>query len=245
APAGVAFFVLMLPVLGFLLQESIEWNMPPNLTVGLPVVACLFLFTIAVGIHSLINGAGPLALAEGHMARTLDAIIEAFRQTEGLERQAQAFASARDDLVHITARLVPALVVATTLVVAWANLLTAMPILRLRQLPAPGFVRLNTWSPPERLVWVAIVGLAFLLMPGMGLRIVGANVVVVLFPVYFFAGMAVMSYYMEKKAVPKGLRTLVYMLVMVQQILLVVVVAVGFFDLWADFRKINRRAPAE
>jgi uncharacterized protein YybS (DUF2232 family) len=68
----------------------------------------------------------------------------------------------------------------------------------------------------------------------------GINGLIVMMMVYFFQGIAVVSFYFEKKQFPKILRILLYGLIAIQQPLLLVVVALGFFDIWIDFRRTRK-----
>lgn len=44
----------------------------------------------------------------------------------------------------------------------------------------------------------------------------------------------------QKKQFPKVLRALLYGLIALQQLLLLVVIALGFFDMWIDFRRTRK-----
>jgi uncharacterized protein YybS (DUF2232 family) len=55
--------------------------------------------------------------------------------------------------------------------------------------------------------------------------------------IYFFQGIAIVSFYVEKKQFPRLLRVMLYGLIAMQQLLLLLVIAVGFFDTWIDFRR--------
>ena len=72
------------------------------------------------------------------------------------------------------------------------------------------------------------------------LKVVGINGLLVLMTVYFFQGIAIVSYVFEKKAFPRALRILLYTLIAVQQFLAVAVIGLGFFDIWMNFRKLNK-----
>jgi len=57
--------------------------------------------------------------------------------------------------------------------------------------------------------------------------------------VYFFQGIAIISFFFEKKNFPKALRFFLYSLIALQQMALIVVIAFGFFDMWLNFRKLD------
>ena len=95
---------------------------------------------------------------------------------------------------------------------------------------------------PEQLVWVAIVSGILLLVPSKGLKLLGVNGLIIMVMIYFFQGIAIVSYYFDKKKFPKILRGILYGLIVIQQFVLLLVVAAGFFDLWADFRRLKKGA---
>ena len=68
------------------------------------------------------------------------------------------------------------------------------------------------------------------------------NGLLILLTVYFFQGIAIVSYFFEKKRFPRLLRLLLYSLIAVQQILLLFVIGLGIFDMWLNFRKIGSSA---
>ena len=112
-------------------------------------------------------------------------------------------------------------------------------MLRSRGLPVPEFGALNRWRAPEPLVWAAIGCGLMLLLPVTSLKIVGMNGVIVLMAVYFFQGIAIVSFFFEKKQLPVALRFILYSLIVLQQFLLLVVIGFGFFDMWLNFRKLE------
>jgi len=63
---------------------------------------------------------------------------------------------------------------------------------------------------------------------------------IVICAVYMFAGLAIVSYFLKKSPFPAGFRYLIYFLIFAQQIVTLLVTAVGLFDLWIDFRKLNK-----
>jgi uncharacterized protein YybS (DUF2232 family) len=58
--------------------------------------------------------------------------------------------------------------------------------------------------------------------------------------IYFFQGIAIVSFYFEKKRFPKILRGILYGLIALQQLVLLLVIAAGLFDVWIDFRRMKK-----
>jgi uncharacterized protein YybS (DUF2232 family) len=55
---------------------------------------------------------------------------------------------------------------------------------------------------------------------------------------YFFQGIAIVSFFFEKKQVPRFARVLLYATLVMQEVLLIVIV-IGFIDVWVNFRKLE------
>lgn len=128
---------------------------------------------------------------------------------------------------------------AWTVTVYGAMLLLQVGLLSLRDrtralIRGPAFSR---WSVSELLVWPLIAaGFAVALGDGL-IRIIGLNLLVVFLPVYFLQGLAVVSFFFQKKQVSPMLRALGYALIAVLNPMPLIVTAIGVFDMWADFRK--------
>jgi uncharacterized protein YybS (DUF2232 family) len=152
----------------------------------------------------------------------------------------EALTASMDLIVAMVLQILPGLVIVGTLFLVWTNLLLARALLTSRQLLYPDFGRLNTWKAPEPLVWVTIL-CGFLVLAGHeGLKIVGCNGLIVMMMIYFFQGIGIAAFYFEKKQFPKPLRGILYGLIAMQQLLLVMVIAMGFFDMWVDFRRMRK-----
>jgi len=72
----------------------------------------------------------------------------------------------------------------------------------------------------------------------------GANTVLVLTVIYFFQGMAVLAYWLRVKKAPGLLRWVIYLMVALEMFMAVLVAAVGLFDMWFNFRRMDKQAPA-
>ena len=63
------------------------------------------------------------------------------------------------------------------------------------------------------------------------------NVLIILLPVYFLQGLAVVESFLARKGLAPALRALTYLFLLVINPLPMIVTGLGVFDLWADFRK--------
>ena len=63
------------------------------------------------------------------------------------------------------------------------------------------------------------------------------NLLVVLLPVYFLQGLAVVSFFLQRREVSPLMRALSYMILFALNPFQLIVAGIGVFDLWIDFRK--------
>ena len=100
---------------------------------------------------------------------------------------------------------------------------------------------LREWKGPEPLVWGLIASGFALFIPNLGwLWTVALNLVLVISASYFAQGLAVIAFFFHKNNVPRFLRGLTYVLIVFQQIFTLLVVGLGLFDLWGDFRRLRK-----
>ncbi|MGD9106978.1 MAG: DUF2232 domain-containing protein, partial [Desulfobacterales bacterium] len=101
------------------------------------------------------------------------------------------------------------------------------------------FGSLKLWKAPEVLIWGIIGCGLLLLLPGMTFKFVGLNGLLIMLTIYFFQGIAIVSFYFEKKRFPRMLRVFLYSLIALQQVVLIVIIGLGLFDMWLNFRKLE------
>jgi uncharacterized protein YybS (DUF2232 family) len=157
------------------------------------------------------------------------------------EESIQMISTSLDKIHGALVRIIPALVSVSTLFVAWTSILLAKPVLMRRSLFYPDFGPLNLWQAPEYLVWGVIGCGLTLFLPNESIKIIGLNGLLILMSVYFFQGIAIVSFYFNKKKFPRMIRIFLYTLVAVQQLVLLAVIGLGFFDMWFNFRKLAKQ----
>lgn len=96
------------------------------------------------------------------------------------------------------------------------------------------------WRLPDHLVWGVIIP-GFLLIPDVPvLRIISGNVLAIFAVPYIFLGIALLVHLFDKYKLSPFLRVVIYIVIAIQPILAALVWVAGFFDTWADFRKIRK-----
>ncbi len=237
---GTAAFLFELGLVGLILPEVFEMNLSVEKTVGFTAGGVLTMGALILALYTLVSTTSPWALASDYVEKSVKLALAVYREMDAPEEKIDMLSQSLDGILYVMLRIIPGIMIVATLFVVWSNLLLARLVLRSKELFCPDFGRLNQWKTPEHLVWVAIASGGLLLFGHPGLKMLGINGLIVMMMVYFFQGIAIVSFYFEKKQFPKILRILLYGLIAIQQLLLLVVVALGFFDIWIDFRRTRK-----
>ncbi len=237
---GTAVFLFELGLVGLILPEVFEMNLSVEKTVGITAGGVLTMGALILALYTLVSTTSPWALASDYVEKSVKLALAMYREMDVSEEKIDMLSQSLDGILYVMLRIIPAIMIVATLFVVWSNLLLARLVLRSKELFCPDFGRLNQWKAPEHLVWVAIASGVLLLFGHPGIKMLGINGLIVIMMIYFFQGIGIVSFYFEKKQFPKILRILLYGLIAIQQPLLLVVVALGFFDIWIDFRRIRK-----
>ena len=238
-------FTAELLVIGFLLGECAEKSCAVEKTVLLPSVIVLVIFLISMFFYSSFTGIDLISVAaqavEAHLETVLSANKELLMPQENLSLVKEKL----PEISAILVGIIPGMIMAHALLASWLYLLLATAVFKAHGMGHFEFGRLNQWHAPESFVWGVIGAGLVLFIPVPAIMLVGFNVLAVLLVVYFFQGMAIVSFYFEKKKLPRGLRIVLYMFIAIQQLLIFFVIGLGFFDVWLDIRKLHPQEPEE
>ena len=232
------FFIELL-FLGYILSELIELKLSIEMTM---LYACgSVIFTGAFGIFIYINiyDMQIYSLVTEYVKKNLELTLALYQNMDVSQESIHMISNSFENIQYVLVRIIPALVVSSTFFISWTNLLLAKPLLKSRELFYPSFGPLKLWKAPEYLVW-GIIGCGLtLLFPNKTIKILGLNGLLILMTIYFFQGIAIVSFYFEKKKFPRMLRFILYSFIALQQVILLVVIGLGFFDMWLNFRKLG------
>jgi len=234
----IMFFIELL-VLGFVLSELIELNLTIEKTILFAAGAVLGTGFAGLVVYSGISNIGIYTLISNYVDKNLELTMVLYENMGVSEENIAILSSSLKKIQYALVRIIPAMVIATTIFISWTNLLLARPILTGKKLFYPDFGLLNLWRPPEQLVWGVIASGGMLLLPSGAIKMLGLNGIIVFMTIYFFGGIAIVAYFFDKKKFPRLLRTFLYSLIALQQFVLLFVIGVGFFDTWLNFRKIG------
>lgn len=236
----ILFFAGLL-LIGFILGELFELNLSIEKTTLYASGSVVLSGLIGLIISSILTGEGVFAIVSNYVAKNLELTLVLYQSMGMSQENVQLISQSLDKIQHVLVTIIPALVSTSTLFVAWISILLAKPVLKSRSLYYPDFGPLNLWKAPDYLVWVVIGCGLVLFLPIPVIKVIGLNGLLILMTVYFFQGIAIVSYYFNKKRFPKILRVFLYTLMALQQLILLVVIGLGFFDLWINFRRLGKQ----
>lgn len=233
------FFLLELLIIGFVLSELIELKLSIEKTFVYACIVVLSSSVLVVLFYSNITGLQVGSLVSAYIVKNLELTLE-FYQSMGMpEENIRLISNSMESFQYVLIRIIPALAIALILFIIWTSLMLAKPMFKTKNLFYPDFGRLKLWKAPEYLVWVAIACAILILIPDKAIRLMGINGILILMAIYFFQGMAIVSFYFEKRQFPRLLKLFLYSLIAIQQVILLIVVMLGFFDIWFNFRKVE------
>ncbi len=232
-------FFCGLMLLGFAMSETFEKSLSIEMTLAVTCGIVLGSGLVGTLLFSAAKQTGIVSLLSAYVASNLELSLKLYREIGIPQETIDTIAGSLDRIKYVLVRLMPAILTVSTLFVAWINLITVRPVMLRRGLAFPDFGRLNHWRSPEWLIWVVIACGSAMLIPAGGIRLLAINGLLVLLTIYFMQGIAIVSFYFEKKGLPLFVRVALYALVAFQQLFLLVVIGIGLFDMWIDFRKIG------
>ena len=232
-------FFLELLLLGFMLGEFLAMDLSVERTILYTCASVLLVGLLGLVFYSNVSNTGISALVSSYIAKNLEMTMALYESMGVSEESLVQLSNSFEQIQYVLVRIVPAMVIGTTLFIAWINLLMARGILPVKGIFFPDFGALNQWKAPDALIWILIGCGGMLLMPVTGLKMLGLNGLLILLVVYFLQGIAVVSYYFDKKRFPRALRLFLYSLIALQQFILLLVIGLGLFDMWLNFRKLN------
>lgn len=239
---GFSFDVMLfaeLLVLGFVLGEVLELELSVEKTILFPSLSVLGFGVVTIFFYSSFSDMDFGDTINHYVKQNLELTVELYSKMDMPREVIDTITSSLNRIQYVMVRIIPAMTLVSAIFVTWINLLVIKFLAGVRGMKYPDFGDLAKWKSPEYLVWLVIAAGVLLMIPSISLKIVGLNIVIVLVLIYFLQGISIISFYFEKKKLPRILRGMLYSLVVLQQLFSLLIIGLGFFDLWIDFRKIK------
>ena len=238
------FFLSGMIILGFFMGEFIEKDLPVEKTIGYACAIVAFAGTFGLILYGNMSNLGLSSVVSDYIEKNLELTLMLYKKMEVPEENIRLLSNAMDQIRYVLVRIIPSLLAAGLLFAAWLNLLlTRMAFKRMafksQKTNYAALGPLNIWKAPDFLVWGVIGFSLMLLLPNAFVKMLGLNGMILFVVIYFFQGMAIISFYFDKKKIPIVLRALLYGIIFIQQIFVFAIAGLGFFDVWLNFRKIG------
>lgn len=220
-------------LLPLLLTRGVHWDRAVFLTLGLMLaLGLIVLAAVATGSDQSV-----FAFVDAQIDREIDQSVALMNEFAGPEQTPEEAEAVREmvagmgDFMH---RAYPGMLVVVGAALQLVTVALLALIVRPATLPGPAF---GSWRAPELLIW-GLISAGFAALFGTGVvQSVALNVLILLLPLYFLQGLAVVDHVLSRKRLSPLLRGVCYLLLLLLNPLPVIVTAVGVFDLWADFRR--------
>jgi len=144
------------------------------------------------------------------------------------------------ETVPLIVRIMPGVFVSCTLGISWLNLLVLLRYCRSAATEYCDRTKLTLWKAPEFIVWFVIAGGLMALLPVGDMKMPAINLIIVMGTIYFFQGIAIVAFYLERWQSPFYVKGFVYALLFLQQFASMAAAVLGLFDVWFDFRKLGK-----
>jgi uncharacterized protein YybS (DUF2232 family) len=197
--------------------------------------------------------AGGLALATWHEPNPMiwraglekawqssfDTSLQIYRDV-GMSTQAIAdLDAARVEIAERVGMVLPALVVLATAGLWLANLGISR-----RWVWWPQLTALSRWRSADWMIWILIASGFALFLSSRAITWIAINLFILALACYFAQGLAIVSYFFQRVGLPRPLRAATFVVIALQNLAAALVVVLGVFDLWGDFRNLSAR-PAD
>ena len=240
--AAILFFSFGLMAIG--IGEGMRRNLKPERTTLLGGLLPIAVMVLIVIFYIARIGKSPIIVAEEYLRGSVAEAAKLYTSM-GLTEMAATINSVSDTSIHYLVRLIPGILIATSVVQAACCYGISRSII-LRSSPVEAAAAGNSlvsWHAPDSWVWGLIAALALVVVPQEAARLTGWNLAILFGIVYLAQGTAIVEHYLRKAGISAVMRGLILALVLALPSI-VFVIALGVVDIWADFRKVRGTIPA-
>jgi len=233
------FFFVELLLLGFVLAEFIEKKLTIEEIAIYTAGILIFIGFAGLFYYSLLCSKGLIQMVSEYVHQNLLISLNLSKKISMSQDHIMKLSESMDEIKFVIVRIIPALFISFMLLIIWVNLLIGKMLFQIKKLSFPEFGNLKEWKTPDILVWGLIGSGTLMLLPFQFLKLAGLNVIIVLMVIYFFQGIAIVSYFFEKKEISQVVKVCFYSFIAIHHISLLLITCLGLFDIWGDFRKLN------
>jgi uncharacterized protein YybS (DUF2232 family) len=236
---GLGYFLLALMVVLLFLSLGREWSIErvvASTAAGMFAALAAALFWLFGSLSEIQQG------VRAALTENVDASLDLYDQIGFSAQGVALLRESAPQIIETVLKILPALAFAGFVTVVLVNLFFLVRRFPERHSFLSAGADLKEWRAPEFLIWFFVLSGFALFVPGAeAVKIWVLNVFLVIVLFYFFHGLSIVAYYFHYKHIPYFLRSLVYLLIVFEQLCTILVVALGLFDLWGDFRRLNKK----
>ena len=224
---------------GFVLGECIENHFPIG---KIMLITCLIVFgscLVGVLLYSVSKGQEVQQLISGYISNYYAMSGEFFSELERLYPEMNLDRQMFEKENSVILLAAPGIFINSYLMMLWLNILLMKKILFKKGIIVKTIENLNCWKAPHALVFGLIAASVLIFFASGTLKVICINVLIILLFVYFFQGIAVVSFFFQKKRAPFAVRFFFYLLIAILPQFLLLVIGCGLFDTWINFRKLD------
>lgn len=237
---GVFLFSLTMLPLGYSLDRSATLGEEPARAGARGVITLAATWFVFWAIYGMAAGINPYS----HLLELLDAgftqTFEVYKSNTDLPADVLLeLDRVITELKLLVPRILPGVLACMVLMTVWMNMVAGNTLLLQRNPEKAPWSGYSRWQLPEQLVWLPILALVLTLIGQGRMRDTGLCLLLVAGLVYFFQGLAVFIHLLERWKVPRYLRVLLYLLLVIQSYGLIMLAVLGIADVWINFRRIG------
>jgi hypothetical protein len=240
---AAAILILSFGLMAIGTSEGMRRNWRPEQSSLMGGLLPMAVLAIIVVFYLVRLGKNPIMEIEVYLREVIATAAQTYT-TMGFTKMAATISSISDPVIHYFARLLPGIIIATSVVQAACCFIIARAMLMRKPLtgPAPSQTSLASWHAPDPWVWGLIAALALIVVPYETARLAGWNLAILFAVLYLAQGSAIVDYYLRKAGIKTLVRGLLLAFILAMPSV-VFVIPLGIIDIWTDFRKV--RVPAQ
>jgi len=221
------------------------WTARKNYSIEIMMLLPAFIILSAIGFYYIYGGMQlslhPWQLVEKHITEAVELNIQLYSRFPLSPEEISAVKNSKPEVIQLFTRMFPAFGIISVLFTIWINILIGNRRLQKNGVILPKLSALSEWSAPNWLVWIFLAAGGSSFIPQTSIRFVGINIFLIVSFIYLLQGFAIISFFFQRKNISIFSRGLFYFFIAIQQILMIAIATVGFFDIWIDFRKYFRK----
>lgn len=132
--------------------------------------------------------------------------------------------------------IIPAILGSLIILISWITLVFGNIVLQKLDCSQP-WHQYRYWSLPDKLIWGVIISGIFALLPGDLTRLISINILILLSLIYCFQGLAIIVFLLNKWNIPRILRSVIYIMMILQSFGTIILLGVGIANVWYDMRR--------